>query len=185
MSIILAIDIVVSLLSTLLIFRFIASYLLFYILVRFCPLFSFFVLFFFCFLMIRRPPRSTRTDTLFPYTTLFRSSRCVGRCSRCGRCDIPNGKLGSRRGKGLDAGQAGSCAAAQCLTWVKWSAFSRDFGEGAAGTRSAIPGPIRHAARAGGRGLRLAPGDGATRPGRVACGPCRDSPAPRSGARWR
>src|SRR3546814_16035116 len=27
------------------------------------------------FLMIRRPPRSTRTDTLFPYTTLFRSLR--------------------------------------------------------------------------------------------------------------
>src|SRR3546814_15508212 len=27
------------------------------------------------FLMIRRPPRSTRTDTLFPDTTLFRSSR--------------------------------------------------------------------------------------------------------------
>src|SRR3546814_12693810 len=25
--------------------------------------------------MIRRPPRSTRTDTLFPYTTLFRSTR--------------------------------------------------------------------------------------------------------------
>src|SRR3546814_3071139 len=37
------------------------------------------VLFFF--LMIRRPPRSTRTDTLFPYTTLFRSiaDRRVGR----------------------------------------------------------------------------------------------------------
>src|SRR3546814_16999180 len=30
--------------------------------------------FFFFFFMIRRPPRSTRTDTLFPYTTLFRSS---------------------------------------------------------------------------------------------------------------
>src|SRR3546814_11691820 len=29
-------------------------------------------------LMIRRPPRSTRTDTLFPYTTLFRSMRCPG-----------------------------------------------------------------------------------------------------------
>src|SRR3546814_9748415 len=28
--------------------------------------------------MIRRPPRSTRTDTLFPYTTLFRSA-CSGR----------------------------------------------------------------------------------------------------------
>src|SRR3546814_6081309 len=34
-------------------------------------LFLFYLLFFF--LMIRRPPRSTRTDTLFPYTTLFRS----------------------------------------------------------------------------------------------------------------
>src|SRR3546814_19425041 len=31
--------------------------------------------FLFFFLMRRRPPRSTRTDTLFPYTTLFRSSR--------------------------------------------------------------------------------------------------------------
>src|SRR3546814_9856310 len=28
--------------------------------------------------MIRRPPRSTRTDTLFPYTTLFRSSSARG-----------------------------------------------------------------------------------------------------------
>src|SRR3546814_2705707 len=32
----------------------------------------------FFFLMIRRPPRSTRTDTLFPYTTLFRSRRDQG-----------------------------------------------------------------------------------------------------------
>src|SRR3546814_11250159 len=30
------------------------------------------------FLMIRRPPRSTRTDTLFPYTTLFRSLSLYG-----------------------------------------------------------------------------------------------------------
>src|SRR3546814_1203197 len=28
--------------------------------------------------MIRRPPRSTRTDTLFPYTTLFRSDQQIG-----------------------------------------------------------------------------------------------------------
>src|SRR3546814_2139520 len=28
--------------------------------------------------MIRRPPRSTRTDTLFPYTTLFRSYQALG-----------------------------------------------------------------------------------------------------------
>src|SRR3546814_2067262 len=38
--------------------------------VVFCRLICIFLLFF---LMIRRPPRSTRTDTLFPYTTLFRS----------------------------------------------------------------------------------------------------------------
>src|SRR3546814_13229629 len=37
-----------------------------------CRLLLLFVGFIF-FLMIRRPPRSTRTDTLFPYTTLFRS----------------------------------------------------------------------------------------------------------------
>src|SRR3546814_7631142 len=40
-------------------------------LVCFCSSLSFVVFF----LMIRRPPRSTRTDTLFPYTTLFRSAR--------------------------------------------------------------------------------------------------------------
>src|SRR3546814_12623830 len=35
------------------------------------------------FLMIRRPPRSTRTDTLFPYTTLFRSrKRYLYRCAQ-------------------------------------------------------------------------------------------------------
>src|SRR3546814_19764254 len=34
------------------------------------------------FLMIRRPPRSTRTDTLFPYTTLFRSIVAVA-CTTC------------------------------------------------------------------------------------------------------
>src|SRR3546814_2259234 len=38
--------------------------------------FCFLVLLIF-FLMIRRPPRSTRTDTLFPYTTLFRSVQQV------------------------------------------------------------------------------------------------------------
>src|SRR3546814_6847726 len=37
-----------------------------------------YVRYLFFFLMIRRPPRSTRTDTLFPYTTLFRSGRRRG-----------------------------------------------------------------------------------------------------------
>src|SRR3546814_1387430 len=42
--------------------------------------------------MIRRPPISTRTDTLFPYTTLFRSPR-HGRCApvRAGRRLRPRG----------------------------------------------------------------------------------------------
>src|SRR3546814_15302618 len=50
----------------------------------FCRLLYAFLLFVF-FLMIRRPPRSTRTDTLFPYTTLFRSgdsSRARCTCTR-------------------------------------------------------------------------------------------------------
>src|SRR3546814_10714205 len=60
---------------------------------------SFFVL------MIRRPPRSTRTDTLFPYTTLFRSLH--RRASRRGdavlRGDpVPNGfSIAARSGSGL------------------------------------------------------------------------------------
>src|SRR3546814_13395705 len=40
-----------------------------------CSLVVLYCRFCFFFLMIRRPPRSTRTDTLFPYTTLFRSAR--------------------------------------------------------------------------------------------------------------
>src|SRR3546814_14704976 len=47
--------------------------LIFFLCYIFCS-FGFLLLFFF--LMIRRPPRSTRTDTLFPYTTLFRSAQC-------------------------------------------------------------------------------------------------------------
>src|SRR3546814_7933462 len=39
----------------------------------------------FFFLMIRRPPRSTRTDTLFPYTTLFRSLVLCVVAEACGR----------------------------------------------------------------------------------------------------
>src|SRR3546814_19487160 len=36
--------------------------------------------------MIRRPPRSTRTDTLFPYTTLVRSLKTL---TPCDSCDLP------------------------------------------------------------------------------------------------
>src|SRR3546814_8715751 len=59
--------------------------------------------------MIRRPPRSTRTDTLFPYTTLFRSFRfaalpgarsCCAAFPRqracCGADISPAGDIGNR-----------------------------------------------------------------------------------------
>src|SRR3546814_12909039 len=52
----------------------------------------------FFFLMIRRPPTSTRTDTLFPYTTLFRSGRArrarqaqAARCRPSARCGAATG----------------------------------------------------------------------------------------------
>src|SRR3546814_16457424 len=41
---------------------------------RVCTNLSGMLLMFLCFLMLRRPSRSTLTDTLFPYTTLFRST---------------------------------------------------------------------------------------------------------------
>src|SRR3546814_11504356 len=43
------------------------------------------------FLMIRRPPRSTRTDTLFPYPTLFRSRLVIAR--RPGRLEYDRGRI--------------------------------------------------------------------------------------------
>src|SRR3546814_20376843 len=42
--------------------------------------------------MIRPPPRSTRTDTLVPDTTLFRSPFCLGEKDRTGRRHWPPGK---------------------------------------------------------------------------------------------
>src|SRR3546814_3142209 len=54
---------------------------------------------FFFFLMIRRPPRSTRTDTLFPYTTLFRSVGHAG-WSRSGASGLGREPRGPRRLRG-------------------------------------------------------------------------------------
>src|SRR3546814_3483207 len=49
----------------------------------------------FLFLRIRRPPRSTRTDTLFPYTTLFRSAAGLGPGGDgVGREPLPAGDAG-------------------------------------------------------------------------------------------
>src|SRR3546814_5810726 len=69
--------------------------------------------------MIRRPPISTSTDTLFPYTTLFRSAplvrrgawqhltrlaaECIAACIRFGRCSNTSGegRLRANRGRFL------------------------------------------------------------------------------------
>src|SRR3546814_14917069 len=51
-------------------------------LISYCLVAQLFVYIFFFFLMRRRPPRSTRTDTLFPYTTLFRSAAKFDLCVR-------------------------------------------------------------------------------------------------------
>src|SRR3546814_4925776 len=54
--------------------------------------------------MIRRPPRSTRTDTLFPYTTLFRSERghppLLVRLPR--QAGIPDAVIGNDELRGID-----------------------------------------------------------------------------------
>src|SRR3546814_20004327 len=47
--------------------------------------------------MLRRPPRSTRTDTLFPYTTLFRSGRTILWNPRLGRASQVNVFIGDKR----------------------------------------------------------------------------------------
>src|SRR3546814_5145509 len=80
--------------------------------------------------MIRRPPRSTRTDTLFPYTTLFRSDVGIQSCRSFdagrlqsaprlprggGRCegqkpDMPGRNLRSAVLTGRNGDQAALCA---------------------------------------------------------------------------
>src|SRR3546814_9488279 len=47
--------------------------------------------------MIRRPPRSTRTDTLFPYTTLFRS---IGLRHRQGHDEVGRARAGRGQSRG-------------------------------------------------------------------------------------
>src|SRR3546814_11421999 len=58
-------------------------------------------LLFFFFLIIRLPPRATRTDTLFPYTTLFRSNRLAGTAPTRPTdrsCPAPDRESDERRG---------------------------------------------------------------------------------------
>src|SRR3546814_10773586 len=98
--------------------------------------------------MIRRPPRSTRTDTLFPYTTLFRSFAgfgCVGQAQA--------GEAG--RSGGDDRGAAGSaCREREEMTAaiIDGKAFAEEL---RARVADAVPGFAAAAGRAPGLAVVL------------------------------
>src|SRR3546814_8596676 len=73
--------------------------------------------------MIRRPPRSTRTDTLFPYTTLFRSDMIV--------IDVPPLL-------GVDDGRMLAMLADDVIFAIRWGRTSR---AAAAGALKTLRGP--------------------------------------------
>src|SRR3546814_2105659 len=63
--------------------------------------------------MIRRPPRSTRTDTLFPYTTLFRSAsaaNAAGASAQAGRGTAPRAATGAASGRPRRVRRSKPCA---------------------------------------------------------------------------
>src|SRR3546814_4393997 len=79
------------------------------------------------FLRIRRPPRSTRTDTLFPYTTLFRSTRHPrhGRRRRFG-AGGGGGESHLRRGgagRGVDSRSEEHTSELQSLMRISYAVF--------------------------------------------------------------
>src|SRR3546814_1808722 len=77
--------------------------------------------------MIRRPPRSTRTDTLFPYTTLFRSG---GYCRSVGWPMVRgDDDRRWRRQCARDDGQADIPGSGTGTTGVRHAAMTASFGE--------------------------------------------------------
>src|SRR3546814_16319824 len=92
-------------------------------------------MFFLCFLMIRRPPRSTRTDTLFPYTPLFRSEWLRDGASAQYGSDALAGVINIILKKGAEGGQV-------VASYGKYSAGDGD--------RSRIQGDIGFALGANG-----------------------------------
>src|SRR3546814_2987278 len=97
--------------------------------------------------MIRRPPRSTRTYTLFPYTTLFRSANAIVECA-----------LASTHATEVET-QSGEAAALKCLIKRLGNAVVhgaaalgmgvQNHGDWCAGTRSGAEAAFKTAFRAG------------------------------------
>src|SRR3546814_4188701 len=94
--------------------------------------------------MIRRPPRSTRTDTLFPYTTLFRS-QCRGVAAQGqGRaicCGAPRRSLPRQVGRRRTDARAVARTRRQDLILVPGRFRSANSGSGAAGPPAAARAP--------------------------------------------
>src|SRR3546814_12707470 len=109
--------------------------------------------------MIRRPPRSTRTDTLFPYTTLFRSTPAEARrrSRRRSRATREPRKEGSRDGHDLGSRRSddicGSAIARPCnppQAFEPWlvAELGRGSRLGTAGSLLLSPAPEKIADRA-------------------------------------
>src|SRR3546814_20590970 len=113
----------------------------------------------FClFLIIRRPPRSTRTDTLFPYTTLFRSIAFSSSFRRAVRGDLRAGVAGGARESALAVrhGEPGwhqdsrqRFTAQRALVWARAEDRSAAQGRGAGAAGAGRSGGSEHAARWG------------------------------------
>src|SRR3546814_18915635 len=88
------------------------------------------MLYSFFFLMIRRPPGSTRTDTLFPYPTLFRSDAAHrgDRHREAGLADLHEHRLGDRQGlrKAQGEGRALALSRSDVARAAELAHFARD-----------------------------------------------------------
>src|SRR3546814_3527200 len=111
--------------------------------------------------MIRRPPRSTHTDTLFPYTTLFRS--LVGLFDGVGRdggealLEIPRAAARGVAQPRHDGEQAGEGAGGGGPCWAAggWAVGGWAVGHGGQTTESRRGRPARLESRQGGRPIVL------------------------------
>src|SRR3546814_10781383 len=120
------------------------------------------------FLMIRRPPRSTRTDTLFPYTTLFRSRLRLSvpsfaarfqRDRKC-RAAAADPRSGTGRGRGARRRPAWATGAGRTLASQAEQAVGRRATARRGGARAGEPALARARRRADGQPRR---GDGGPR----------------------
>src|SRR3546814_7574794 len=94
--------------------------------------------------MIRRPPRSTRTDTLFPYTTLFRSGAYPRHHPPPRRAIAEEGRRAARPAAARHAADVGAGREAPWVALFAGRAHRRSRGGGAAALAGLKPGQNVH-----------------------------------------